>query len=151
MRELVALTQRVELRWPGKQGTVLAGFHRDGRLSVYFGEDPYYQFDPAGRLRRALVDGRLFRTQGNGLAALTRARGRSTTLARHDLDQAELQRFSNSMLERVAELRAALAAAVVDVVRQVPEDVSIKGRLVAALDAVLCAAGKLAPAINKVR
>jgi len=152
MRELVALTERVELRGPAVADRIVAGFHRDGRLSVYFGEDPYYQFDPEGRMRRALIDGRLFRTQGNGLVALTRVRSaEATELVRRDLDSAELGRFVGLMLERVRTLREALASGRLEVTRQVPTDASVVGRLLGKLEVVLSAAGELAPAINRMR
>jgi hypothetical protein len=152
MRELVALTERVELRGPAVADRIVAGFHRDGRLSVYFGEDPYYQFDPEGRLRRALIDGRLIRTQGNGLAALTRVRNaEATELVRRDLDSAELEHFVGLMLERVGGLREALASGRLVVTRQVPSDASVVGRLLGSLEVVLSAAGELAPAINRMR
>jgi hypothetical protein len=152
MRELVALTERVELQGPALADRIVAGFHRDGRLSVYFGEDPYYQFDPDGRLRRALVDGRLFRTQGNGLAALTRVRSaEATELVRRDLDSAELEQFVGLMLESVGGLREALASGRLEVTRQVPSDASVVARLLGSIEVVLSAAGELAPAINRMR
>jgi hypothetical protein len=152
MRELVALAERVELRSPGRAGTIVAGFRRDRRLSVYFGDDPYYQFDLDGRLRRAFVDGRLFRTQGNGLAALTRATtADATLLLRRDLNPRELEAFLRGMLEQVGSLREALAGGSLEVVRQVPEGSVITGRLVGSLDAIMTAAGELAPAINRIR
>jgi len=152
MRELVALTERVELRGPGVEDRIVAGFHRDGRLTVYFGEDPYYQFDPEGRLRRALIDGRLFRTQGNGLAALTRGRNADeTVLIRHDLDSAELEQFVGLMVERLRALHDAVSSRSVQVTRQVPSHASVVERLVRSLEVVLSAAGELAPAINRMR
>jgi hypothetical protein len=152
MRELVALIERVDLAGPAITDRIIAGFHRDGRLSLYFAEGPYYQFDPEGRLRRALIDGRLFRTQGNGLAALTRVRSaEATELVRRDLDSAELEHFVGLMLERVGALREALASGRLEVTRQVPFDALVVERLVGGLEVVLSAAGELAPAINRMR
>jgi hypothetical protein len=152
MRELVALTQRVELGGPAVADRIVAGFHRDGRLSVYFGEDVYYQFDPEGRLRRALTNGRLFRTQGNGLAELIRVRSaEATELVRRDLDSAELAHFVRLMLERLGALREALASGRLEVTRQFPSDALVVERLVGSLEVVLSAAGELAPAINRMR
>jgi hypothetical protein len=151
MRELVALVERIELRLPGQQ-SVVAGFRRNGALSLYFGEDPVYQFDETARLRRAYVGGRLFRTQGDGLAALTRARsGTETALLRHDLVRAELAEFRTQMLMRVRALRDALAQGKFEVVDQSPPDAPVAERLLKALQAVSSAAGELAPAINRMR
>ncbi|HEV8001670.1 MAG TPA: hypothetical protein VGP63_17425 [Planctomycetaceae bacterium] len=152
MRDAVALTERVELRRNRSPDAIVAGFHRDGRLSLYFGDDPYYQFDPLGRLRRALVDGRLFRTQGTALAVLTRAASaEAAILVRHDLDPNELGQFLRVMLAQVGELREGLAAGAFEVVRQIPSDAAIVERLVESLSVILSAAGALAPAINRMR
>jgi hypothetical protein len=152
MRDAVALTERVELRRNWCPDAIVAGFHRDGRLSLYFGHDPYYQFDPTGRLRRALVDGRLFRTQGTALAQLTRAASEEAALlVRHDLDPDELGQFLRVMLAQVGELREGLVAGAFEVVRQIPSDAAIVERLVESLAVILSAAGALAHAINRMR
>lgn len=152
MRDAVALTERIELRGNGYRNAIIAGFHRDGRLSLYFGEDPYYQFDPSGRLRRALVGGRLFRTQGTALAVLTRAASEEAALlVRHDLEPDELGQFLRVMLALVGELRAGLVAGVFEVVRQIPADAAIVERLVESFAVILSAEGALAPAINRMR
>jgi hypothetical protein len=151
MREAVALAERIELRWPGGP-IVVAGYRRNGFLSVYFGEEPYYQFDADARLRRARVGDQLFRTEGSGLAALTRVQeSTATVLVRHDLDPVELDEFRRVMLERVTELHAAIARTEIQILRQVPADAHIIERLAHSLEAVLSAAGALAPAINKTR
>jgi hypothetical protein len=152
MRDAVALAQRVELRGTANPDTIVAGFRSDGRLLMYFGEDPYYQFDAQGRLRRALVDGRLFRTQGSGLASLTRATSPdATVLLRHDLDSDELAKFLRAMLTQVGALRKGLATGALEIARQVPADAPIVERLVKCLEVILSAAGALAPAINRMR
>ena len=158
MREAVALVERVELRKTGGaptasiSPTIVAGFRRNGYLSVYWGEDPYYQFDDRGRLRRALVDGQLFRTEGSALARLTRAsEPGASVLLRHDLDQAELEDFRHSMLAHVGTLQEALVGGHVEIIQQVPPELPVVDRLAAGLETVLQAAGQLAPAINSAR
>jgi hypothetical protein len=152
MRELVALTERIELQGPAVAEKIVAGFRGDSRLSVYFGKDLYYQFDPGGRLRRALVGGQLFRTQGNGLAALTRVRNaEATELVRRDLDSAELEHFIGRMLNKVGALHEDLSSGRLEVRRQVPSHASVVERLIVSLKVVLSAAGELAPAINRMR
>jgi hypothetical protein len=151
MREAVALTERIEFAWP-RGPIVVAGYRRNGFLSVYFGEEPYYQFDADARLRRARVGDRLFRSEGTGLAALTRVQEPAATLlVRHDLDPIELDEFRRVMLERIRELYDAIADAEIQILRQVPAESQIVDRLARSLDAVLSAVGELAPAINKVR
>ncbi|MEZ6056096.1 MAG: hypothetical protein R3C01_05260 [Planctomycetaceae bacterium] len=102
MKEATALTRRGEWLVPDELETVIAGFRRDDSLSLYFGPDPVYQFDPAGRLRRAFVDGHLFRSEGTTLAQLDRRRvdGRSE-LIRVDLSSVELTRFLETMTHRL--------------------------------------------------
>jgi hypothetical protein len=152
MREAVALRERIEFRWRGGPGTVVAGFRPNGFLSVYFGEEPYYQFDADARLRRARVGDRLFRTEGSGLAALTRVKEpAATVLVRHDLDTGELDAFRRVMRERIRELHEAVTSAQIEILQQVPAEARIVERLARGLEAVLSAAGELAPAINKVR
>jgi hypothetical protein len=152
MREAIALTERVELQSPGCLQTIVAGFRRNGFLSVYWGADPYYQFDDQARLRRALVNGRLFRTQGSGLAQLTReSEPAVAVLLRHDLDPAELADFRQAMLSRVHELHEALAGGHLHLVRQVPPESPVVERILTGLETVLHAAGELAPAINRTR
>jgi hypothetical protein len=107
MREATALVRRVELDVPGEPEPVVCGFHADGRLSVYFGSDPVYHFDPEGRLRRAFVDGHLFRTQGTTLACLTRVRTHAVTeLRRRDLNPEELAAFFREMRGRIRHSRS---------------------------------------------
>ena len=78
IREATALQQRVEWAVPGEPEPVVTGFKRDGSLSVYFGQDPVYQFNPTGQLRRAYVEDFLFRTQGDTLARPPRPGRRGT-------------------------------------------------------------------------
>ena len=88
---------------------VTAGFRRDGSLSIYFDQDPFYQFDSEGRLRRALEAGDLFRSQQDTLARLTRVRSDTqTTLQRTDLSCAELDRFRERLQAAVTAFRDGL-------------------------------------------
>jgi len=151
MQEAVALVSRSELQLAGLSDPVVAGFRRDGCLSLYFGADPYYQFDAEGRLRRALVRDRLFRTQGSTLAQLERVRSaRATELLRQDLAGESLEQFFQEMRTYVTCLREAIEQPGV-VVRQIPEDAAIVPRLVLCLDMVLREVGSLAPPLNQAR
>ena len=73
---------------------VTCGLRRDKCLSIYIGQDPFFQFDSENRLRRALENGLLYRSNGTSLTVLKRERTQSrTTLIRHDLTVAELESF----------------------------------------------------------
>lgn len=131
IREAVALSSRVEFRCSGVDQVVTAGFRPNGALSLFFDQDPVYQFDPEGRLRRAFVDGYLFRSQHSGLARLERQRTDSDTiLLRYDLSPEELDAFRLRMLSTLEPLFQALETGSVAVLRVVPEgDESILRRV----------------------
>ena len=88
---------------------VTVGFRSDCSMSIYFNQDPFYQFDSDGLLRRAFADGFLYRSQGTTLAKLQRERteGR-VTLVRTDLTQSELQEFHQRMESLLHEFRNAV-------------------------------------------
>lgn len=149
IREATALVRRVELTLPSEPEAIVAGFRRGGELSIYFGGDPTFQFDSAGRLRRAYSGGVLYRTQGTTLAQLDRQRtGSATELVRHDLAPAELQSFLAASAERLVALRVQLATGSAIVLRQVPEaDSSIAADVLMKLEVALKDGIALAPAI----
>jgi hypothetical protein len=136
--EAVALTRRVELFVPGLAEPVVAGLRDDGRLSVYFGSDPAYHFDPQGRLWRAFVADRLYRRQGNTLARLTRIREPTeTVLARYDLSTDEYSLFVAEMHQRLKALADHIEAESVVVQRQFPEGAPIVPAIGSSLRALL--------------
>ena len=100
MREAIAFYPRAELQVDHELLPVFWGQKENGHYSFYFGSDPVYQFDQNGLLRRAYVDGYLYRTQGNILARLNRERtSNESILKRYDLTITEsavlLQEMSN--------------------------------------------------------
>jgi hypothetical protein len=138
MAEATALRERVELAMPDEAAHVVAGFRDDGRFSIYFGDDPVFHFDADGRLRRAFVAGRLYRSQQQTLARLTRTRGTDAVhLERHDLDPRELAELLGNMRERLVGLSAALEKKTASVVQQVPVGADLASRIVPALQAAL--------------
>ena len=74
---------------------IVVGFRRDGALSIFFGDDPVYQFNAAGELRRAYCDGLLFKAVRGRLVSLRRVRGQhdEVQLVRHDLTRREQAAF----------------------------------------------------------
>src|SRR5690606_13058939 len=99
----------------GRTEPIVAGFRRDVSLSVYIGADPGFHFDPEGRLKRAYVDGKLYRTQGDTLAELTRERTETETiLRRRDLDAVELSRIFVLMRARLIDPVLAIDAGLVE-------------------------------------
>ena len=111
MREAIALYPRAEFQVPLESEPVFWGQKRSGQFSFYFGGDPVYQFDEQGRLRRAYLNGHLYRTQGNTLARLTKVRtADSSTLERYDLTQGELDEVLKRMADRFTRLQSELGA-----------------------------------------
>jgi hypothetical protein len=149
MREATALARRVELRVPGMDYPIVAGFRDDDRLSLYFGNARYYQFDPHGRLRRALVDEHLFRTSGSTLAELTRQRtSTATQLFRRDLNADQLKVFLGELRDNLSVLERTLESNEAVVIRQVPEAEPIVPTLRQVLANILSQPLALADPIN---
>lgn len=94
LAEAVNLRERIELQVPGSEDAVIIGCNDLGHWSFYFGAEPMYRFDSEGRLRRAVRDGKLYRTQGATLAELVRVRTeQETQLQRRDLTPEQLEEF----------------------------------------------------------
>jgi hypothetical protein len=148
MAEATALRERAELELPGAVERVVAGFRDNGGCSIYFGPDPVFHFDDGGGLRRAFVGGDLYRSQGKTLARLTRTRtGSAVHLVRHDLDSHELARFLSGMRRYLERLHESLLNGSARVVQQVPVEIDLRSRLLAALS--LAREGRLSQVIKK--
>jgi|GEM_PF-725430 len=107
MREATAFFPRGELQVEHEMFPVFWGQKKNGHYAFYFGSDPVYQFDQSGCLRRAFVDGQIFRTQGNTLARLTRVRNSDENiLKRHDLTTTELANLLQAMRKRFQKLES---------------------------------------------
>jgi hypothetical protein len=150
LEEATALRPRVELEFPGRAGTIVAGRRQDGRLSLYFGPDPVYHFNELGQLRRAYVGGDLYRSQGITLARLKRVQDeQQSQLLRHDLERVELTAFFEQMHSRINGLAQHLARGECRVLRSIPPDAVFLPDLSTALSRILSAASPLARALKK--
>lgn len=130
LAEATALVERVELVIAGEAQPVIAGFRRDGCLSLFFGPDPVYQFNTQHALRRAFVGGRLFKAEKGRLVALDRRREAGALhLVRHELDETQTEQFLSDMNSRLAWLREALSDHRYAVAGQVPTDSSVTERV----------------------
>jgi hypothetical protein len=150
IREATALRNRVEWQIPGEIEPVLAGARPDGSLSVYFGADPVYQFSADGGLRRAYVDGFLYRTQGKTLARLSRHRSaEKTVLQRRDLSASDQAEFLQRMDERLSHLAQCVATGTFRELRSVSD--GSRPRYESLIRAAIDAESRLAPSIVKRR
>jgi hypothetical protein len=133
LREARALNPRVMLRveLDGQSIEVFAGF-RGEALSVYFGEDPVYHFNSAGKLRRAFVGERLIKAERGRLVTLDPMRtATETALVREEASVVVERDLLRGMSRWLAGLREALAAGSFDVVGQEPADGDALPRLAA--------------------
>lgn len=136
LREATALVERIELMprngvW-GQSAPIVAGFRRDGALSVFFGEDPVFHFNAAGELRRAYCDGLLIKAVRGELVSLRRLRTEcEVQLVRHTLSGDEQTEFLSAMKNRLRWLAKMIAAQDFECGRQVPPDADVLGRVCA--------------------
>ena len=132
LREATALVERIELIPNGAtiDGRIVAGFRRNGALSIFFGEDPVYQFNAEGDLRRAYNDGKLLKADRGRLAALQRVRTQNEVqLVRHELDETAANQFLTQMAKHLQAFAALIDTNAFDVAGQVPSDADVLGRL----------------------
>ncbi len=121
IREATALVQRVELAISGFTEPIVAGFRRNGALSIYFGADPVYQFNAASQLRRAYVDGKLFKADAGRLVQIQRQRRmQEIVLLRQDLNESQIGTFLTIMRDFLGQILAALAGSEFEIVCQIP-------------------------------
>jgi hypothetical protein len=129
LAEATALVERAGIRTAGYDGPVVIGFRRDGSASFYFGAEPVYQFTAAGALRRAFVDGLLFKAVSGRLVALGRERSsRAVELVRHELGDEETRTFLDVLQRHLTKLETALAEANFELVGEVPVGAGVIAR-----------------------
>ena len=150
LAEVVALSPRAEFDLGDGSPSVVAGRRDDGRWSIFFGGDPVYHFDAQSRLRRAFVDGLLYRSHGTTLARLARLeQAEQTVLQRHDLTDDELNEFLSTMRQTLMSVCDAVSQVRIRVLRVVPEGSNYLTELAAVIDQALKSSHPLSPAIVK--
>ena len=153
IRDATALVERAEFTCDGSRTHVTIGFFRDGRCTVYFEQDRFYQFDSEGRVRRAYENGFLYRSQSSTLARMDRHRPTNTegetekvVLQRSDLTSAELIEFRERMLVLIRSLCDSIRLRQYSIQRAVTPDGDIPAQTLALLELVTQQkAGFLAP------
>ena len=138
--EAVAMPDRGEFRIPGLDELVTVGFRSTAAMSIFIGQDPVYQFDPDGRLRRAFVEGFLYRSQHTTLARLQRVRTETNIqLQRSELRHDELSHFRTLLHQRLSCISGSIRDQTIQVMRTVPADVDLRPRIAATIANVLAA------------
>ena len=148
--ELAALSPRIELRPLGSGQTVCAGRREStGSWSIYLSPEVVYHFDSTGGLRRAYIDGFLYRREGSTLSQLRRERSETeTVLRRKDLGHEQLSRLLGEMRDRITDLRRLIASNQIEVLQSSPPESPVISQLDQALEQVRHADRPLSPAIR---
>jgi hypothetical protein len=135
LAEATALVRRVELRVAGGAEPVVIGFRRSGDGSIYFGQSLAYHFNARQELRRAFVEGLLYKAELGRLVALERCRtAHETALVRHELTPDEQVRFLHDCAARIHALRVAITCGECRPLRQVPAHEDVIAAVVAWLN-----------------
>jgi hypothetical protein len=140
LREATALIERVaivsrsvlagEKCASTETAPIVAGFRANGSFSLFFGEDPVYQFNSVGQLRRAFVDGRLYKAVGGRLIELQRVRQHhQVELRRHELTAHEESGFLSRVVDRVHALQALLDSGNYQIAGQIPPNAHVIDRV----------------------
>ena len=132
LREAIALVERIELARSAAPTSehVVAGFRREGGLSIYFGSDPAYHFNSRGELRRAFL--RRLAHQGRTRPARSldrRRRADEVQLVSHPLADAVQAAFIAELTRRLNDFAKQCDANEWITVGRVPEDVDVISRV----------------------
>jgi len=123
LREAKALVVRAEMEVDGFDEPVVVGFRRSGAASFYFGQDVVYQSNTASELRRAYLDGKMYKTEKRQLVRLNPMRtNESLELISHELTPAETTEFLSAARARIRALQSALCENRYRLIGQVPND-----------------------------
>jgi hypothetical protein len=137
LREATALVERIELRIIGSDAVppdsvdhIVVGFRANGSASFFFGEDPVYQFNSAGELRRAYIGGLLFKAARGRLVSIERNRQPKEVqlLSRHLIDNEQIE-FADKMRGRLRGLADSLQKGRFAVIGQVPAGADLLNRV----------------------
>ena len=139
LREATALVERIEVvrrDLPGgspdeaaEREHIVAGFRANGAFSVFFGDDPVYQFNAAGELRRAFCDGLLFKASRGHLVSIRRVRtANEVQLVTHVVSESEEAAFLTRALDHLNGFAQQMDDRVFEIVGQVPQNADVLGR-----------------------
>jgi hypothetical protein len=132
LREAIALVERIELAPAGSADGehVVAGFRRDGGLSIYFGSDPAYHFNSRGELRRAFCGGLLIKAERGRLVSLDRNRQvDEVQLVRRPLADREQTEYIADLARRMDVFAQQCDSNEWVTVGRVPADTDVLGRV----------------------
>jgi hypothetical protein len=135
LAEAAALVERAEWRDRTTGEVVVAGWRAGGAASFYFGPDAVYHFNGQSELRRAYVDGLLYKAERGRLVSLRRVRTRDEVqLVRQELSVEEQAQFLGAASQRLDWLARRLAEHGLERTRQVSPSGQVEEQLQAWLD-----------------
>ena len=130
LREATAMVERIAWQVGNPPQEVVAGFRVDGCLSLYFDQDPVYQFNTAGQLRRLYLSGCRYKAeQGRLIRLYTQRTPSQTMLVRHELTAEETAQVLFDMTNHLHLLQASLVQQTAQLVGQVPADAPVSSRV----------------------
>ena len=130
LRDATALVERVSFQAGYWTEPVVVGFRSNGAASIYFGEDPVYQFNCDDELRRSHWRGKRIKAQQRQLQLLRQQPGSSRLqLSNADLDADQTKEFLDELTKRLELLRTAIFQRNLRVIGQVPEQPDLLPRL----------------------
>lgn len=140
MIEAVAFVRRAEWKFADSDfcSILFTGYKRNGAFSLYLDADPVYQFDANGKLRRAFVDGLIYRTEGKTLARMKRKRTEEESiLLRHDLSNKELDLFFHEMKLTLSNLKTEFESQTVELISEINSGSDMRESIIASLTQIL--------------
>jgi len=131
LAEAVALVERMEVTLASGE-PVVVGFRKDGCASFFFDQDPVYQFNTAGELRRVYYSGLRYKADGRKLVSLEpRRQTNEVAMVRHAISADETAAMLSEAERRLDGLQAALAEGQFTLIGRVPVEVDVARRALA--------------------
>lgn len=111
------MPQRGRITAAGLGQSWVVGWRKEGSLSLFVGQDPVFQFNALGQLRRAYVDGQKLAAYEHQLCRLVREPSSSgrLTLSRQPLSEAEVSAVQDQIAQELQTLRTQLTAGTAEI------------------------------------
>jgi hypothetical protein len=122
MRDATAYARRLLIRKTQTGESIFVGFRKPGGWSVYFGEDPVYQFNPQNKLRRVHFEDQNYAASDGKLYLLHRTRVGGRVEIQKIYSVHTEQRLLADCLKRVRELAELILTSGVTFVDCLPAD-----------------------------
>ena len=137
LAEATALVERAELALASQEEHVVVGFRRDGSGSLYLSSEEAYHFNSRNELRRAYLNGLLYKAEKGRLVSLERVRqAGEVQLLRDELNEQQTAGFLAGLAAKISGLAQQLNSGNVRLIGHVPPEADVLGRTGAWLQAL---------------